>query len=108
MSDTPDGGAADRDTQEERELDQIDEKIARSGIPAIYIDTWFLTTWRGHMRITFGETVSHIDAYRSAIVLELRDAEKLAKQMLEMVARRKARTAANSSPPVEAADVPEG
>jgi hypothetical protein len=46
------------------------------------------------MRITFGESVSNIDAYRSAIVLELRDAEKLAQQVLRMVERRKERDAA--------------
>lgn len=66
------------------------EKAARAAIPAVYIDTWFLTTWRGHIRITFGERVSRLDMYRSAIVMELRDAERLCNHMLEMINERKA------------------
>lgn len=106
MSDTPDASVPEEREQADPELDEIDDRIARSGIPAIYIDTWFLTTWRGHMRVTFGERVSHIDAYRSAIVLELRDAERLAHQMLEMVERRKAITARRGAPPLEIPDPP--
>ncbi len=91
MSETPDDDVTGGEGYTQEELEEEEERIARAGVPAIYIDTWFLTTWRGHMRITFGETVSKVDSYRSAIVLELRDAEKLAQQMLRMVQRRKAR-----------------
>lgn len=67
------------------------ERAARAAIPAVYIDTWFLTTWKDHIRITFGERVSRLDTYRSAIVMELRDAERLCEHISEMIVRRKGR-----------------
>ena len=109
MSDIPATDAINEDgltAAEVAELENDEEKIARSGIPAIYIDTWFLTTWRGHMRITFGETVSKIDAYRSAIVLELNDAEKLSRQILKMIERRKEKEIIRASQ--QAPDTSEG
>lgn len=73
------------------DVEETDEERAeRAAIPAIYIDTWFLTTWKGHIRITFGERVSRLDTYRSAIVMEMRDAERLCEHILEMINERKA------------------
>ncbi len=64
---------------------------AIAAVPGIYADTWFIGAWKGHTRITFGEvvTASGIEAWRTAVVMETPDAEKLCKQVLEMIERRK-------------------
>ena|ERR1700722_15640644 len=72
----------EEDAREQREM---------AGIPAIYVDTWHLYTWTGHMRITFGEIFGDIDSFRSAVVMEIDDAERLANQILRMIERRRAR-----------------
>jgi hypothetical protein len=88
MAEQPDN-SIHLDESEERRRD----RRAVAAIPAIYVDTWFLTTWREHIRITFGETFSRLDdQYRSAIVMELKDAEQMATSILEMIAKRKAKT----------------
>ena len=81
------------------------DKEAALAIPATYIDTWFLTSWRGHVRIALGEQASEEDRpeyYRAAFVLELRDAEKFAMQVLEMVQIRKTKQAETTKKPESA------
>lgn len=71
------------------------EREAALALPAVYVDTWFLSTWRGHIRITFGEaTRSGADRYRFAMVLEQQDAQVLAKQIQRMLDRREEKDAA--------------
>jgi len=61
---------------------------ASSAIPAFYVDTWYLNTWKDHIRITFGETLDQ-NHYRTAVVLEWDDAERLATHIQEVIAKRK-------------------
>jgi hypothetical protein len=73
------------------------EKAARdraiAAIPALFIDTWHVLTFAGHARVTFGEIFGDADNFRTAIVLELDDAESLGRQLLRMAQRRKIRDA---------------
>lgn len=66
-----------------------DQSIA--SIPAIFIDTWHTLTFAGHVRLTFGEIYGDTNNYRTAIVLDLDDGEALARHLLRVVQRRKAR-----------------
>jgi hypothetical protein len=58
------------DPERQEEIDRDIPSVA--AVSGLYIDTWFLSTWREHIRVTFGETVGGLDTYRTAIVLELR------------------------------------
>lgn len=58
-------------------------------LPATYIDTWHVWTWKGHMRITFGEEFPDVRYLRSAVVMTLHDAELLANMMLRMAEVRR-------------------
>jgi len=74
----------------EREREELRDYEAMSAIPAPFIDSWYLTTWEGHVRIAFGEALDKI-YYRSAVVMALDDAEKFAGRLLRAVERRKKR-----------------
>lgn len=62
-------------------------------IPALYSDTYWLTVWSGHIRLTFGEQLADKARYRSALVMDWDDALSLAKDIVELVERRKKRDA---------------
>ena len=58
-------------------------------LPATFVDTWFLTAWRGHIRITLGEASQPDgrDHYRFAIVFGEEDARNFINEMQEMLDR---------------------
>jgi hypothetical protein len=64
---------------------------ARAAISAIYVDTWAVLTWSGHVRFVLGESVGDDDHYRAAFVMEVEDAEGFANHLLQIVKRRKAK-----------------
>lgn len=78
--------------EEENEDDRDYEAMAR--LPAVYADTWYVITWKGHLRMTLGEDFEK-PHYRAAFVLELDDAERLAKHILRSVERRRKRDTAS-------------
>jgi len=70
--------------------DEIDQdRAAVAAVPAIYIDTWYLNAWRGHVRITFGESLGKTDSYRTAVVMELDDAQRMINQLQRLITRRR-------------------
>ena len=78
----------EKDDQASEELEA--DRVAAFRTAATYIDTWFLTTWRGHIRIALGEIprAAGPDHYRFAIVLEEEDARRLIQDVKEMLDRR--------------------
>ena len=85
MADTSENEAVQDSEEDQAEFRRM------ADVPAAYVDTWHLYTWSGHMRLTFGEIFGDLVGYRSALVLGLDDAEKLARQMIRIIERRKAR-----------------
>ena len=81
--------AEEKPTQSEKDARRKETREAVAAVPALYVDTWHIITWRGHLRITFGEELAEEDSYRTAIVMELGDAEKLASQLKRMIEQRK-------------------
>jgi hypothetical protein len=71
------------------ESDEDSPRPPPGELPATYIDTWHVSTWKGHMRVTFGEEIGHVRYLRSAIVLTLDDAEMLGRMMLDMAGKRR-------------------
>ena len=67
---------------------------ARALLPAVYIDTWSTLIWSGHMRITLGEWLGEDPSYRGAFIMELDDAERLARHILRRAQRQRERDAA--------------
>jgi hypothetical protein len=65
------------------------DRIAMASVPAPFVDSWFLTTWRGHIRIALAENIADADYYRAAVVMDLDNARRLATAVLRMVDRRK-------------------
>jgi hypothetical protein len=57
-----------------------DEQVreAVSALPATFVDGWFTTTWRDHIRVVLSERMYDKDQWRFAFVMEWEDAEKLA------------------------------
>jgi hypothetical protein len=57
---------ADEATQTDAERKAEREAEALLGaVPAIFVDTWHIWTWKGHVRITFGEAMgAETDVYR--------------------------------------------
>jgi hypothetical protein len=95
----------DEDALAEREARQ--ERIqARAAIPALFLDTWGFSTWRGHIRITLGEELGGQDYYRTAFVMDLDNAEAFALQLFKSVSRRKKRDAA-ATKTLESIEVPD-
>jgi hypothetical protein len=88
MAEEPRPTAAQISLQNERKRLKRD---ATAVIPSTFIDTWYLSTWNGHIRITFGEQIGDDDYYRAAIVMELKEAEGLATHMIEAIAKRRAK-----------------
>jgi hypothetical protein len=60
-----------------------------AAIPAIFVDSWFINTWPGYLRLTFAETIAGASYYRAAFAMELSDAETLAGHLMEMVERKR-------------------
>lgn len=88
MTDQPEKGAAEEAPKPDPEWEAIAQ------LPAMYVDTWYLTTWRGHMRIALGEQFADLqNQYRLALVLELNDAESLARGILRGIERRRKKDA---------------
>jgi len=84
---------------EEEEKVKAARRESRADIAAYFIDTWAISTWRGHVRVWLGEELYDVDAYRAAFVMEADDAEKFANHLLRLVAARKAKDAAKAAPP---------
>jgi len=74
---------------------EAEAKAARTraiaSVPALFIDTWSVVTFTGHARITFGEIYGNTDNFRTAIVVDLDDAESLGRQLIRSAQRRKLR-----------------
>ena len=68
-----------------------EEQLQAALLPATFIDSFWLTIWQGHIRFTFGENLVGKTWYRSGIVMEIEDAEALAKDITTLVARFKSR-----------------
>ena len=87
-------GMAD-DISQEKTTAELEEEAARDraigAIPGFYIDTWSMYSWKGHIRVTFGEIFRDTDNFRTAIVMNTDDAIIFARRMLRMAERRKAR-----------------
>jgi hypothetical protein len=72
------------------------EKDAAFAPPATYVDTWFLSTWTGHVRIAVGEVSRREkapDLYRLAFVMERDDARRFIEELteaLDMLEKREA------------------
>jgi hypothetical protein len=64
---------------------------AIAAVPALFIDTWHTLSFTGHVRVTFGEIYGDTDNFRTAIVLDLDDAESLGRQLIRVAERRRAR-----------------
>jgi hypothetical protein len=83
------------DVTPEKTVTELEEEAARekaiAAIPGLYIDTWNMYTWKGHIRVTFGEIFHDTDNFRAAIVMNIDDAIIFARRMLRMAERRKAR-----------------
>jgi hypothetical protein len=77
MADSPPGPRREQD-------ERIREEV--SALPATFIDGWFTTTWRGHIRIVISEKMYDIDRWRYAFILEWDDAEKFAAHILKAIA----------------------
>ena len=95
MSDEPD------DTLIEETEEQAGRRMrseARASIPAVYVDTWGFSSWRGHIRITLGEQLGDTDKYRYAFLMELPEAERFARHILRIVERRRQKDGAISIP----------
>ncbi len=80
------------DQTRQKELDQ--KGRAAAAVPAVYIDAWLLTTWPGHIRITFGENMRGTATYRNAVVMQSKDAERICKHILRVIEKQKDRDAA--------------
>jgi hypothetical protein len=91
-------------TAEEIEA-EAKEKAARdraiAAIPAVFIDTWSTLSFTGHIRITFGEIYGGTNNFRSAIVLDLDDAESLGRHLIRVAERRRARDKEREARPQE-------
>jgi hypothetical protein len=62
-------------------------------LPSTYIDTYFISTWPGHVRMVFGEGVGDEAFYRLAVVLPLEIVEDLIETLTKMVKAEKERDA---------------
>jgi hypothetical protein len=54
-------------------------------LTAIYVDSYWITIWSGHIRITFGEVFGDKTEFRSAVVIPLDVVESLTKDIVELV-----------------------
>lgn len=90
-------GATDQETDEDSELVALTaRREARASIPATYVDTWASQIWKGHLRLVLGEWLSGGPHYRAAFVMELEDAEGLARHILRRAERQRERDAARA------------
>jgi hypothetical protein len=58
---------------------------------AVYVDGYFITIWRGHVRLAFGEEVGGDTLYRMACVMPIETVESLMTQLRGLIDRRRAR-----------------
>jgi hypothetical protein len=76
-------------------IEKATEKEAKdraiAAIPALFIDTWHTLAFAGHVRLTLGEIYGKTDNFRTAIVLDLDDAEALGEQLIRVARRRRRR-----------------
>jgi hypothetical protein len=77
-----------------------DERVREgvAALPAVYVDGWFTTTWRDHIRIVLSETLYDTDQWRFAFVMEWGDAEKFVTHIQEAIAAWKLRYKDDESP----------
>lgn len=83
------GSGADTEVEDPEEVNV--ERAATGALPAIYIDSWFTTTWNGLTRLTLGEVLGDTTYYRTSVVMSLGDAKLLAEHLIELVERHKAK-----------------
>jgi hypothetical protein len=83
------------DVTPEKSAAELEEEAVRDhaigAIPGLYIDTWHMYSWKGHVRVTFGEIFHDTDNFRTAIIMNVDDALIFARRMLRMAERRKGR-----------------
>jgi hypothetical protein len=60
---------------------------AASNVPAFYVDTYWLTVWEGHIRITLGELLGDNERYRTAVVIPWDQALSLSKDIAGLISR---------------------
>ena len=82
---------SDNATEDATPDDKDIARELRANLPATYVDTWSTVTWKGHIRITLGEYMYGKDNYRAAFIMELEDAERLARHLVRAIERRRAR-----------------
>ncbi len=87
LNDTPE----EKKERDQKERTRAERYRTIGSVPGIFVDTWHLVSFKGHIRVTFGEVLGNIDNFRSAIVLDLDDAEVFARQLHRMARQRKVR-----------------
>jgi hypothetical protein len=73
---------ADASEEDEKELFRAMREKTRMDIPGVYIDRFWITYWKGHIRLMLGETANHGgDYWRFAAVLEESDVKVLIRRL---------------------------
>jgi hypothetical protein len=78
---------------EEGPQKKTDNQVGQAAVPAFYVDTWYLTTWRDHVRIAFGESLLEKSNYRTAVVMEFEEIERLIAHLQRVIAKRREKDA---------------
>jgi hypothetical protein len=71
-------------------------ETARMSVPAMYVDAVWMTYWKGHVRVTFGESGVSEVTWRVAIVLEEKDVETLIQRLQTVLPNMKSGVADDS------------
>ena len=92
MSDDP-----DQDEAAAREARVAARQEARAALTATFVDSWATLTWKGHVRIVFGEWLAKKPNYRAAFVMQMEDAKEFAEDLLEQIRNRQEKDAIESA-----------
>lgn len=84
MADEPTAGVPVEDQDDDEEA----TRKATFAVPAPYCDAYYLTTWPGHIRMSFGEYYDR-PYYRTAVVMSLDDVESFLKSLTKVVERQR-------------------
>jgi len=100
LADTMRGELSSAETEKElaEEEARLARSAARAALPAIWVDTWAVLTWSGHMRIVLGESMPTGTVYRGAYVMTIEDAERFANYILRDIADEREELAKEKQP----------
>lgn len=70
---------ADAEPVSEKELEKrLEQRTAELGsLQAVYVEDSYITWWSGHLRIALGEKIVGKTHWRTAVLMEVGDAERL-------------------------------